>query len=356
VFTPNRFAAAPVQWSRQLLHSEMSAGDDSSTPKAVVFNAGGANACTGQAGYDDSAATALKAAECLGLKPTQVLIGSTGLIGKRLNMEGLLAGVAEASAALTPDGGQAAAEAIMTTDTHPKTTRMELPGGWRIGGMAKGAGMIAPGMATLLVVLTTDAVTDNATAQQALAAAAELTFNRIDTDGCMSTNDTLVLFASGASGITPSAAELTTAVARACFDLARQCVGDAEGASHDIAITVKNAATEAGALQVARAIARSNLFKCAVFGNDPNWGRILSAAGTVPADIAPYDATQVDVSINGVTVCKAGGIGESRELVDMAASRLVSVDVDLKAGKQAATIYTNDLTYDYVKENAEYPT
>jgi glutamate N-acetyltransferase/amino-acid N-acetyltransferase len=348
VFTPNRFCAAPVRWSREVLALR-------GTPKAVVFNAGGANACTGDAGYADTETTAKKAAECLGLTPTEVLVGSTGLIGKRLNMEGLLSGITTASAELVTDGGQAAAAAIITTDTHPKTTQAELPGGWRIGGMAKGAGMIAPGMATLLVVITTDAVTDNATAQRAIAQAAELTFNRIDTDGCMSTNDTLLLLASGASGVPVTETELTNAVARACFDLAQQCVGDAEGASHDIAINVVHAATEAGALAVARTVARSNLFKCAVFGNDPNWGRILSAAGTVPADIAPYEPTQVDVSINGVMICRGGGIGEPRELVNMA-DRRVEVVIDLKAGDQAATIYTNDLTYDYVKENAEYPT
>ncbi|MDR0436098.1 MAG: bifunctional glutamate N-acetyltransferase/amino-acid acetyltransferase ArgJ [Propionibacteriaceae bacterium] len=348
VFTPNRFCAAPVRWSREVLAL-------GGTPKVVVFNAGGANACTGDAGYADTEATAREAAACLGLTPTEVLVGSTGLIGKRLNMTGLLLGIAAASTELAVDGGQAAAEAIITTDTHPKTTQAELAGGWRVGGMAKGAGMIAPGMATLLVVITTDAVTDNATAQRAIAQAAELTFNRIDTDGCMSTNDTLLLLASGASGVRVSEAELTNAVARACFDLAQQCVGDAEGASHDIAINVVNAATETGALAVARAVARSNLFKCAVFGNDPNWGRILSAAGTVPADIAPYEPTQVDVSINGVMICRGGGIGEPRELVDMTARR-VEVIIDLKAGDQAATIYTNDLTYDYVKENAEYPT
>jgi glutamate N-acetyltransferase/amino-acid N-acetyltransferase len=350
VFTVNRFAAAPVLWSRALLD----VGE--TTPKVVVFNAGGANACTGNEGLYDARATAVKAAECLGLQPDEVLLGSTGIIGKRLNMLGLLSGITAASAELSEDGGLAAAEAILTTDTHAKTTQAELPSGWRVGGMAKGAGMIAPGMATLLAVITTDAVSDSVTAQHALTQAVNLTFNRIDTDGCMSTNDTILLLASGASGVMPSEEELTAAIAEACFDLSQQCVNDAEGASHTIAITVAHAATEEGALQMARTVAHSNLFKCAVFGNDPNWGRVLAAMGTLPYSVVPYDINEVDVSIKGVRVCQNGSIGQSRELVDMAADREVDVVVNLKAGNHTATIYTNDLTYDYVKENAEYPT
>ena len=348
VFTTNRFPAAPVLWSCHVMASGV-------TPLVVVLNAGGANACTGQAGFEQAAGTAACAAEALGTVSAQVLVASTGLIGRLLAIDPLLAGVTMAASQLSADGGLDAARAIMTTDTHPKTT-CQLYDGWSVGGMAKGAGMIAPGMATLLVVVTTDAVTDNTTAHRALAAAAEQTFNRIDTDGCMSTNDTLILLTSGASGVTPSEADLTAAVTAVCHDLAQQCVGDAEGASHEIAITVAGATTDQAAVTVARAIARSNLFKCAVFGNDPNWGRILAAAGTVPLDVAPFASDQVDVTINGVAVCRGGEVGEPRELVDMAAQRRVDVMVDLKAGDATATIYTNDLTYDYVKENAEYST
>ena len=346
VFTSNRFAAAPVQWSRSVMAS-------GATPTVVVLNAGGANACTGQAGFEQAAAAASQAAQVIGRQPGQVLVCSTGLIGELLKLDPLLEGVRHAGAKISADGGADAARAIMTTDTHPKTVELDLAG-WRVGGMAKGAGMIAPGLATLLVVVTTDALADNATAQRALRRAAEATFNRIDTDGCMSTNDTLILLASGESGVRPSEDDLAKAVTRACHNLSQQCVGDAEGASHEIAITVENASTVDAALAVARAVARSNLFKCAVFGNDPNWGRILSAAGTVPPDVAPFDSAHVDVSINGVMVCRDGGVGEPREGVVMATQRRVDVRLDLHAGVAEATIYTNDLTYDYVKENAEY--
>jgi len=347
-FTSNRFQAAPVQWSRRVMASGV-------TPRAVVLNAGGANACTGRIGLAQASATAAAAANALSLLPEQVLVCSTGLIGRPLVLDKLLEGVATAATLLDAAGWDAAARAIMTTDTHPKTA-IHLGDGWSVAGMAKGAGMIAPGLATLLVLLTTDAVTDNATAQRLLADAAEQTFNRIDVDGCMSTNDSLILMASGASAITPDEKDLAAAITSVCQSLALQCIGDAEGASHEIAVTVQGATTEIAALAVARAIGRSNLFKCAVFGDDPNWGRILSAAGTVPDDVAPFEVDLVDVAINGVVVCKDGAVGEPRELVDMASKRHVDVVVDLHAGTQQATIHTNDLTYDYVKENAEYST
>lgn len=346
VFTSNRFAAAPVQWSRSVMAS-------GATPTVVVLNAGGANACTGQAGFEQAAATAAQAAAVIGRQPGQVLVCSTGLIGELLKLDPLLEGVRHAGAKISADGGADAARAIMTTDTRPKTVELDLAG-WRVGGMAKGAGMIAPGLATLLVVVTTDAFVDNATAQRALRRAAAVTFDRIDTDGCMSTNDTLVLLASGESGVKPSEDDLAKAVTQACQNLAQQCVGDAEGASHEIAITVENASNDDAALAVARAVARSNLFKCAVFGNDPNWGRILSAAGTVPSDVAPFASDRVDVSINGVMVCRDGGVGEPRDNVTMAAQRRVDVRIDLHAGVAEATIYTNDLTHDYVSINADY--
>jgi glutamate N-acetyltransferase/amino-acid N-acetyltransferase len=243
----------------------------------------------------------------------------------------------------------------MTTDTVSKTAAVT-GDGWTVGGMAKGAGMLAPGLATMLVVLTTDAVVTAEQADAALRAATRTTFDRVDSDGCMSTNDTVLLLASGASGVTPDPEAFAAAVAAASADLARQLVADAEGASHDIAVTVTGATSEEAAVAVARAVTRSNLFKAAVFGNDPNWGRVLAAVGTVPEDVAPYDAARLDVSINGVQVCRAGGVGEPRDLVDLAAAREVRVDVDLHAGDATATIWTNDLTHDYVHENSAYST
>jgi len=343
VFTSNRFAAAPVRWSQAAMAS-------GAVPRAVVLNSGGANACTGAQGDLDAADTAQVAATALGLDAQEVLVCSTGLIGEPLPMDALLPGVASAAAALSTDGGPDAALAIMTTDTHPKTVAIT-SGGVRIGGMAKGAGMLAPELATMLVVLTTDAVLDADEAQRYLEQACERTFNRIDSDGCMSTNDTVILLASGASEVRdPSFGWMLTG---ACQDLASQLIGDAEGASHDIAITVTGAIYEDSALAVCRAVARSNLLKAAIFGRDPNWGRILSAVGTVPAYIAPFQPDCVDVSINGVRICQGGGIGEDRSLVDLSA-RKVDIVIDLNEGNAQATILTNDLTYDYVKENAEY--
>ncbi|QAY62368.1 bifunctional glutamate N-acetyltransferase/amino-acid acetyltransferase ArgJ [Xylanimonas allomyrinae] len=358
VLTSNRVHAAPVTWTRQAVKD--------GTARAVVLNSGGANACTGPEGFADTHRTAEHTAAALGaagiggedgVGAGDVLVCSTGLIGVRLPMDLLLPGVDAAVAALAADGGDAAAHAIMTTDTRSKQTLVtgETAGaGWSVGGMAKGAGMLAPGLATMLCVLTTDADVDAATADAALRAATAATFDRVDSDGCMSTNDTVILLASGASGATPSAAELTRAVTAACADLARQLVADAEGASHDIAITVRGATTQDAALAVARAVSRSNLFKAAIFGNDPNWGRVLSAVGTVPEDVAPFDALTLDVAVNGVQVCRAGGVGEPRELVDLAAAREVTVEVDLHAGDAEVTLWTNDLTHDYVHENSAY--
>ncbi len=347
VFTSNRVVAAPVTWSRQAVSDGIAS--------AVVLNSGGANACTGPEGFGDTHRTAEHAAEVLGTSAGDVLVCSTGLIGERLPMDLLLAGVDAAAATLAPDAGLAAATAIMTTDTVAKTA-VAAGDGWTVGGMAKGAGMLAPGLATMLVVLTTDAVVTAGQADAALRGAARTTFDRVDSDGCMSTNDTVLLLASGASGVTPDADAFAAAVRAVAADLARQLVGDAEGASHDIAVTVRGATTEDAAVAVARAVTRSNLFKAAVFGNDPNWGRVLAAVGTVPEDVAPYDATSLDVSINGVQVCRAGGVGDPREGVDLAAAREVRVDVDLHAGDAVATVWTNDLTHDYVHENSAYST
>lgn len=347
VFTSNRVVAAPVVWSRQCV------ADGIAT--AVVLNSGGANACTGPDGFADTHRTAEHVATVLGISSGDVLVCSTGLIGERLPMGLLLAGVDAAAAALSVMGGPDASVAIMTTDTVAKTVLVE-GDGWSVGGMAKGAGMLAPGLATMLVVLTTDAVVTAEQADSALRAATRTTFDRVDSDGCMSTNDTVLLLASGASGATATDAELTEAVTQAAALLARQLVADAEGASHDIAVTVTNAETEAAAVAVARAVTRSNLFKAAVFGNDPNWGRVLAAVGTVPVEVAAFDASTLDVAINGVLVCRAGGVGEDRALVDLAAAREVQVLVDLHAGDATATVWTNDLTHDYVHENSAYST
>ena len=341
VFTSNRVEAAPVTWSRQAVTDGRA--------DAVVLNSGGANACTGPQGFADTHGTAEHVAEVLGVSAGDVVVCSTGLIGELLPMERLLAGVDAAAAGLAADGGPAAATAIMTTDTVSKQAQAERDG-WSVGGMAKGAGMLAPALATMLVVVTTDAVVEAGVLEGVLRAATATTFDRIDSDGCQSTNDTVVLLASGASGVAVATEALTEAVTEVCAGLARQLLADAEGAHHDIAIEVGSAASEAEALEVARAVARNNLFKCAVFGNDPNWGRVLAAVGTTRAAFEPH---QLDVSINGVQVCRAGGVGEDRTLVDLT-GRVVHVRVDLHAGTQTATVWTNDLTTDYVHENSAY--
>ena len=335
VFTSNRVVAAPVVWSRQALADGVA--------HAVILNSGGANACTGPEGFLDTHVTAERTGEALGVSAGDVVVCSTGLIGVRLPMDKLLPGV------------ESAAAAIMTTDTVPKTAVAEGEG-WVVGGMAKGAGMLAPGLATMLCVLTTDAVVTAGDADAALRAATGRTFDRVDSDGCMSTNDSVVLLSSGASGVRADQDALAAALTEVCASLARQLVADAEGASHDIAVHVVGASDETAAVAVARAVTRSNLFKAAVFGNDPNWGRVLSAVGTVPPEVAPYDALTLDVSINGVQVCRAAGVGQDRALVDMSADRAVRVDVDLHAGDASATVWTNDLTHDYVHENSAYST
>jgi glutamate N-acetyltransferase/amino-acid N-acetyltransferase len=341
VFTSNRVKAAPVQWSEQVLKT--------GRLTAVVLNSGGANACTGPKGFQDTHATAEKAAELLGTGAIEVAVCSTGLIGVTLPMDKLLPGVETAAASLSEHGGEKAAIAIKTTDTVHKTS-VVTQGGWTVGGMAKGAGMLAPGLATMLVVLTTDADVDSGTLDKALRAATKVTFDRVDSDGCMSTNDTVLLLASGASGVTPGYAEFAEAVRSVCDDLGRQLIGDAEGAGKDIRIEVINAATEDDAVEVGRSIARNNLLKCAVHGEDPNWGRVLSAIGTTKATFEP---DQLNVAINGVWVCKNGGVGEDREKVDMR-YREVHIVADLAAGSETATIWTNDLTAEYVHENSAY--
>ncbi|MFF4602361.1 bifunctional glutamate N-acetyltransferase/amino-acid acetyltransferase ArgJ [Streptomyces sp. NPDC001339] len=341
VFTSNRVKAAPVLWSQQVLKSgELT---------AVVLNSGGANACTGPQGFQDTHATAEKAAEVLDIGAGDVAVASTGLIGVTLPMDKLLPGVERAAEALSEHGGEKAAIAIKTTDTVHKTA-VVTKDGWTVGGMAKGAGMLAPGLATMLVVLTTDADMDAATLDRALRDATRLTFDRVDSDGCMSTNDTVLLLASGASRLTPGYGEFAAAVRDVCDDLARQLIGDAEGASKDIRIEVINAASEDDAVEVGRSIARNNLLKCALHGEDPNWGRVLSAIGTTRAAFEP---DRLNVAINGVWVCKNGSVGEDRNLVDMR-YRQVTITADLSAGSESAVIWANDLTADYVHENSAY--
>ncbi len=348
VFTSNRVKAAPVLWSEQVLKGGL--------VSAVVLNSGGANACTGPKGFQDTHATAEKAAEVLGHNAGEVAVASTGLIGLLLPMDKLLPGVEQAAAALDEYGGEKAAIAIKTTDTVHKTsvvrgsTRTESQGGWTVGGMAKGAGMLAPGLATMLVVLTTDADVESDVLDRVLRAATRTTFDRVDSDGCMSTNDTVLLLASGASQVAPDYEEFAEAVRAVCDDLGQQLIRDAEGAGKDIKVEVINAATEDDAVEVGRAIARNNLLKCAVHGEDPNWGRVLSAIGTTSAAFEP---DRLNVAINGVWVCKNGGVGEDRDKVDMR-YREVHIVADLAAGGESAVIWTNDLTADYVHENSAY--
>lgn len=343
VFTTNRVEAAPVTWSRQVLTDHRA--------DAVVLNSGCANACTGPQGFLDTHRTAEHTAARLGCSAGDVVVCSTGMIGERLPMDTLLAGIDAAAVDLNSDGGADAADAIMTTDTVRKEAK-HVADGWSVGGMAKGAGMLAPGLATMLVVLTTDAVAEPADLDAALREAARVTFGRVDSDGCLSTNDTVVVLASGAADITPGREALQAALTSVCADLARQLVADAEGAKHDVAIRVEHAATEQDAVEVARAVARSNLVKCAIFGNDPNWGRIVAAVGTTEAAFEP---THLDVTINGVQVCRDCGVGDDRSGVDLSA-REVHITIDLKAGEAEATVWTNDLTHDYVHENSAYST
>ena len=343
VFTSNRAKANPILWSQTVI------GDG--IVNAIVLNSGGANCYTGSFGFQTSHLTAEAVGEALGISAGDVLVCSTGLIGVGGQdfRDKVLAGVASAAPALSAEGGHDAALAIMTTDSKPKQSIVERDG-WSLGGMAKGAGMLAPGLATMLVVITTDALLTAAQLDSALRSATRVTFDRLDSDGCMSTNDQVSLLASGASGITPDSDDFTAALTELCADLAKQLQADAEGASHEIVIETVNAASETDAVEVGRSVARNNLFKAAVFGNDPNWGRVLAAIGTTGAEFDPYD---IDVTINGVRVCRSGEPDEPAELVDLT-PRVAHVLIDLKVGSATATILTNDLTHDYVHENSAY--
>jgi glutamate N-acetyltransferase / amino-acid N-acetyltransferase len=343
VLTRNRVRAAPVLWTEQVLKA--------GSLRAVLLNAGGANACTGPGGFQDAHASAETVALALGCGAGEVAVCSTGLIGTRLPMDRLLPAVAALPDRLDAGAGPEVAQAIMTTDSVPKTVTVR-GAGFTVGGMAKGSGMLAPGLATMLSVLTTDAIADAALLGAALRPATARTFDRVDSDGCMSTNDTVLLLASGRSGVAPSGAQLAAAVENACSRLARLLVADAEGATKEVSVEVTGAATEDDAVEVGRAVARSNLLKCALYGRDPNWGRVLAAAGTTSAAFEPADLA---VAINGVWVCRDGAAGEDRSGVDLS-GRQVSIVVDLGAGVASAVIWTNDLSPGYVHENSAYST
>lgn len=347
VFTSNRCKANPILWSQQVMADPI--------VEAIVLNSGGANCYTGARGFQTTHATAEAVAERLEISAGDVLVCSTGLIGEQLDLDLLKTGVWDAGLEIIEGDGTSeqagldAAHAIMTTDSVPKIA-VKTGAGYTIGGMAKGAGMLAPGLATMLVVITTDAVLTSEQLDTALRSSTRVSFDRLDSDGCMSTNDQVTLMASGASGVEPELAEFTAVLTELCVDLAMQLQHDAEGSSHDVAITVTNAATEDEAVTVARAVSRSNLFKAAIFGNDPNWGRVLAAVGTTNATFDPYN---IDVSFNGVQVCQAGEPDQPRDLVDLT-PREVNIRIDLHSGVAEATIWTNDLTHEYVHENSAY--
>jgi glutamate N-acetyltransferase/amino-acid N-acetyltransferase len=343
VFTSNQVVAAPVIWSRQVIRDNQVA--------AVVLNSGGANACTGPEGFADTHKTAEKVAETVGVSAADVIVCSTGLIGVRLPMDNLLTGIELATKSLSESSLVDVATAIMTTDSKPKISFLE-QNGVSFAGIAKGAGMLAPSLATMLSVVMTDAIVEPEFAIDCFKSAVEKSFNRIDSDGCTSTNDTVLLMASGASGKTLSREELQSALNEITMDLSRQLIADAEGHSKIISIQTINAKSERDAVEIGRACARNNLLKCALHGEDPNWGRVLAAIGTTNAVM---DATNIDVTLNGVQVCKASAPGEDRNLVKMS-DELIEIIIDLHMGSASATIWTNDLTAEYVHENSAYAT
>ena len=343
VFTSNRVHAAPVKWSRQVVSG--------GRVRAVVLNSGGANACTGPLGFQDTHATAERLAAALGDSAGEIAVCSTGLIGERLPMDKLLPAVDAAVAEADRSGGVHAADAIRTTDTIIKIA-FRRQDGYAIGGMAKGAGMLAPSLATMLVVLTTDADLSPAELDSALRSATAVTFDRLDSDGCTSTNDTVLLMASGASGVKPDHRDFTRALIEVCADLARQLQRNAEGASKYVVIEVVGAASESDAVTVGRSVARNNLLKCALAGADPNWGRVLTAVGTTDAAFEP---DRLNVAMNGIWVCRAGAPGDDRSKVDLR-GKDITITVDLSAGPHSAVILTTDLTEAYVHENSAYST
>ncbi len=342
VFTSNRCKANPILWSMEAIKDQ--------SARAILLNSGGANCYTGPIGFQTTHKSAELVAELLECSAQDVLVCSTGIIGEQLDRQKLLSGVQQANELLSEDGGEEAARAIMTTDTVPKLATIESSSGWRIGGMAKGAGMLAPALATMLVVITTDAIISPRKLQEALTSSVRISLNRLDSDGATSTNDQVTLLASGASGIEAEVEEFEQLLSSLCLDLARQLMQDAEGASHNIYIEVSGAECEEDAEEVARAIARNNLFKTAIYGNDPNWGRILAAIGTTQATFDPYN---IDVAINGVLISSKGAPAEDRSTVDLS-PRDVQIAVNLNSGDCSATVLTNDLTVAYVQENSAY--
>jgi glutamate N-acetyltransferase/amino-acid N-acetyltransferase len=344
VFTTNKVKAAPVLWSQQAVSDNRL--------RAVVLNSGGANACTGPEGFQDTHKTAEKVAEVLQISAVDVAVCSTGLIGERLPMDAVLSGVDKAAQALdsTEQAGLDAATGVLTTDTHPKQAALTHPAGFSVGGFVKGAGMLAPNLATMLSVITTDAVIEPARLDAVLKATTKLTYDRLDVDGGTSTNDTVLVLASGASGVAPSEEDFAEALRAVCHDLVRQLQGDAEGVTKEIAVTVRGAASEQDAVAVARAVARDSLVKTAFFGSDPNWGRILMALGNAPAQVDP---DKIDVALNGVVVCAGGVRAGDRHSADLS-GRDIEVLIDLHLGDAAATVLTTDLSHDYVEENSAY--
>ncbi len=342
VYTSNQVVAAPVIWSKQVTKEKI--------VRAAILNSGGANACTGPQGFADTHRTAEHVGEALGISSGEVVVCSTGLIGELLPIEKIIAGVDQISKALSTDSLQDVASAIMTTDSVSKIANFKNDH-FEVSGVAKGAGMLAPALATMLSVVMTDAVLPE-NAQEIFEKVCDRTYNRIDSDGCTSTNDTVLLMGSGASGFTPSESELESALMEICGSLAQQLIADAEGSTKTVAIAIKNAATESDAVEVARACARNNLLKCAIFGGDPNWGRVLAAVGTARANLNPLD---IDVTLNGVKVAKSSAPFEDRNKVTFE-NRLVTIEVDLKVGSSNATVFTNDLSHDYVHENSAYAT
>jgi glutamate N-acetyltransferase/amino-acid N-acetyltransferase len=343
VFTTNKVKAAPVVWTQEVIKNKKL--------KAVVLNSGGANACTGPEGFADTHSTAEYVAKMLSVGAIEIGVCSTGLIGNRLDMTKLISGINNAYAKLSPEGGQDAAAAIITTDSHEKIAQVEKDS-WSIGGIIKGAGMLAPDMATMLCVITTDADISQIDHQLVLQQCTDLTLNRIDSDGCTSTNDTVILMSSGASLEKPTMEDFKSQLQTLMSDLSIQLINDAEGATKVIKIEVLNARNENEAVNVGRSIARNNLLKCAMFGEDPNWGRILAAVGTADAEI---DSDKIDVYLNNVKVCANGSAIDLSEKVSLN-DRNISIKVDLKIGTFTATIYTNDLSTQYVHENSAYST
>jgi glutamate N-acetyltransferase / amino-acid N-acetyltransferase len=342
VFTTNKVVAAPVIWSRQVAKGEI--------VRAVVLNSGGANACTGPQGFADTHMTAEHVGQLLGVSPGEVIVCSTGLIGELLPMSKIIVGLDSIAPVLDDMGLQTSAQAIMTTDSVPKIATASFNGA-EFAGIAKGAGMLAPALATMLSVIMTDAVVSDK-AQEIFQRATDRTYNRIDSDGCTSTNDTVLFMASGASGVVISDHDLEKMLMTVCGSLAEQLIADAEGSTKTVAIRVLNASSEKDAVEVGRACARNNLLKAAIFGGDPNWGRVLAAVGTADANMDPL---AIDVKLNGVQVCTNSSPDADKPSVNFEA-RLVEIEIDLKIGSASATIMTNDLTHDYVHENSAYST